>query len=95
MLGARYRFDQTWAVAARGEYLADPQGLAARIRGLKLATGTLTVESKPIDQFVVRLEERADFALDAAGDTRIFPRNVRGWATEQWTTTLGVVVTTR
>jgi hypothetical protein len=94
MLGARYRFDQSWAVAARGEYLRDPQGLATGIRGLELATGTLTVEAKPIDQFVVRLEERADFALDAAAGTRVFPRNVRGWSTQQWITTLGVVVTT-
>jgi hypothetical protein len=95
MLGARYRFDQTWAVAARGEYLGDAQGLASGISGLKLATGTLTLESKPVDQFVVRLEERADFALDATGDTEIFPRNVRGLSSQQWTTTLGVVVTTR
>jgi hypothetical protein len=92
MLGARYRFDQAWAVAARGEYLGDPQGLASGIGGLKLATGTLTVESKPIDQFVVRLEERADFAL---GKGRVFPENVRGLSSQQWTTTLGVVVTSR
>jgi hypothetical protein len=95
MLGARYRFDQTWALAARGEYLGDPQGLASHISGLKLVTGTLTVESKPVDQFIVRLEERGDFAVDATGDTDIFPRNVRGLSSQQWTTTLGVVVTTR
>jgi hypothetical protein len=95
MLGARYRFDPTWAVAARGEYVGDPQGLAAGIRSLELVTGTVTMEAKPVDQFVVRLEERADFALDAAGGTHIFPRNVRGTANQQWTTTLGVVVTTR
>ena len=92
MLGGRYALSQIWGVAGRAEYLTDPDGLAAGVSGLKLTSGTLTLEAKPADQLLLRLEERADFVLDAEGSKRIFPKGVREGSAHQYTITLGVVV---
>jgi hypothetical protein len=94
MLAGRYQLSEAFAVAARGEYFGDPDGMQTNIEGLELATGTLTVEAMPSDFLQLRLEERADFALEAENGTRIFQRSARRGASEMFTTTLGVVVTT-
>jgi len=95
MLGARYQLTPVWAVAGRGEYYKDPQGYTTGTNGISLATGTLTIEAKPTDNLILRLENRGDFAFDAAsGDAKVFPRKVRDFKKNQFTTTLGVVVTT-
>ena len=97
MLSARYQLDETWAIAGRGEYFADPDGLAGfGSEGFSLATGTLTLEAAPTENLVLRLEQRGDFALgsDVDGGEDIFPKNERGLESQMITTTLGVVVTT-
>lgn len=112
MAAGRYAFDATWAVALRGEYFKafgdegddgqpklDAGYYPFGVPDLSMATATLTLEVKPTDSLIIRLENRGDFALDAhasAGDdaTRIFPKKVRDTADSQLTTTLGVVVTT-
>jgi hypothetical protein len=93
-LSARYALSESFAVAARGEYFEDPDGLGSSVSGLRLATGTLTLEAMPNDFLVLRLEGRGDFALDADHDRKIFKDGVRESASRLVTTTLGVVVTT-
>lgn len=96
MLGARYQLTPVWAVAGRGEYYRDPQGYTTGTGyDISLATGTLTIEAKPTDNLILRLENRGDFAVGpASGSKDIFPKKVRAFAPRQITTTLGVVVTT-
>jgi hypothetical protein len=93
-LAARYALSETYAIAARGEYFQDPGGLASTVRGLKLATGTLTLEAKPNDFLLLRLEGRGDFVLAATDGKAIFKTGVRDGTSHMVTTTLGVVVTT-
>jgi hypothetical protein len=95
MLALRYALDETWSLAGRGEYFADPDGLVAGISQLELVSGTLTLESRPADRLIVRLEQRADFAVEAEGSTLILPKGTRSSSSQQYTTTLGVVVMTR
>ncbi|MCC6215742.1 MAG: porin [Polyangiaceae bacterium] len=92
-LAARYQLDDTWAVAGRGEYYDDVGGATTGTAGLTLATGTLTLEARPTANLVLRLEQRADHAVDDAG-TDPFAEKVRDSGDLQLTTTLGVVVTT-
>jgi Putative beta-barrel porin-2, OmpL-like. bbp2 len=96
MLGARYQLTGVWAVAARGEYFRDPQGYRTGTNetNVSLATGTLTIEAKPTDNLILRLENRGDFVLTADGSKDLFQRKVRDAVSHQVTTTLGVVVTT-
>ncbi len=97
MLGARYQLTPVWAVAGRGEYYKDPQGYTTGTGyDISLATGTLTIEAKPTDNLILRLENRGDFAFKPGSghSAAIFPRKVRDFRKNQFTTTLGVVVTT-
>jgi hypothetical protein len=95
MLALRYALHETWSVAGRGEYLADRDGLLTGISGLDLVSATLTLQSTPADPLLIRLEQRADWALEAEGSTHLFPKGARSSSRQQYTTTLGVVVTTR
>jgi hypothetical protein len=53
----------------------------------------LTIEAKPTDNLILRLDTRGDFALD--GTTKdIFQKELREYKSNQITSTLGVVVTT-
>jgi Putative beta-barrel porin-2, OmpL-like. bbp2 len=94
MLAARYQLDPVWAVAGRGEYYRDVNGLTSGVPGLALATATLTLEAKPSPHLLLRLDNRADFAVEAASSKDVFAKGVRGSSSRQVTTTLGVVVTT-
>jgi len=94
MLAGRYQLCETFAVGARGEYFADPDGMQSTLPGLSLVTGTLTLEAAPSDFLLMRLEGRGDFALDADDTTRVFKKGPRDGASQMITTTLGVVVTT-
>jgi hypothetical protein len=102
MLGAHYQLDEVFAVAARGEYYADPEGHTTtveradgtRVNNVELVSGTLTLEAVPAEFFILRLEGRADFALGDAPVNELFFGSVRGGESSQYTTTLGVVVTT-
>ena len=103
MLGARYSFVEQFAVAARGEYLADPDAYGTSVATLfpptdattqapsnvKLVTGTLTLDYRPADYLILRLDNRIDWS-----NKMIFPKSVRQLTGTMPTTTLGVVVTT-
>jgi hypothetical protein len=102
MLGARYAFVPQFAVAARGEYLSDPDAYATNVAALfppppntppvsdvQILTGTLTLDYRPADYLILRLENRIDWS-----NKQIFPKSVRDFTGVMPTTTLGVVVTT-
>ena len=91
MLGARYAFLEKFAVAARAEYLSDPDGFATGFTGndVELVTGTLTLEARPAEFLIVRLDGRMDYA-----SRQIFKKSVRDTTGGLPTTTLGVVATT-
>jgi hypothetical protein len=101
----RYQLSEVWAVALRGELLKDPQGRAmnATVNGQPVtqdtvATGTLTIDARPTDNLIFRLENRGDFVsgtkLGNADDNEIFRAKARDMKDKLFTTTLGVVVTT-
>ncbi len=96
MVAGRYAFNDTWAIALRGELFRDPQGFmtgAVDASGnpmeVTLRTGTLTIEAKPCQYLIIRLENRIDSA-----DQNIFKKNLNDTNNIQATTLLGVVVTT-
>jgi hypothetical protein len=91
MLGARYAFFEMFAVAARAEYLNDSDGHATGFVGndIELVTGTLTLEARPADFLIVRLDGRMDYST-----RQIFQKSVRDTTGGLPTTTLGVVATT-
>jgi hypothetical protein len=89
-----------WAIGLRGEYLFDRNG---RVTGLvegTLMSATLTVDAVVAANFMLRLDNRADVVLSAAGDDDVFPVGVVGQPgtpdarSYQMTTTLGVIVHT-
>jgi hypothetical protein len=96
MLGGRYALDDVWALALRGEYLGDPDGYATATGNtdVSLATGTLTIEAKPTQNLILRLDTRGDFALGGEPSEELFDKELRETSSSQITTTLGVVVTT-
>ena len=100
MLGARLPIDETWAVAARGEYLVDAEGhltsglLASPVSELTVATATLTLEAAPTEHLLLRLEGRGDFALDGEPTRDVFEESARDTSSNQITATLGVVLKT-
>ncbi|HEX9619726.1 MAG TPA: outer membrane beta-barrel protein [Polyangiaceae bacterium] len=100
MLAARLELTDVWAVAGRGEYYADPDGRTTGFSDTSLASGTLTLEALPTENLVLRLEQRADFVIDSeaerdgAATTELFGKDLRDGASQQHTTTLGVVVRT-
>ncbi|HEX6273013.1 MAG TPA: porin [Polyangiaceae bacterium] len=91
MLGARYAFHEKFAVAGRAEYLNDKDGFATGLPGndVELVTGTLTLEARPADFIIVRLDGRLDYST-----REIFQQSVRDTTGFMPTTTLGVVATT-
>jgi hypothetical protein len=103
MLGARYSFVEQFAIAARGEYLADPDAYATNVvnifaptvpgtpapKDVKIASATLTLDYRPADYLILRLDNRIDWS-----NKEIFPKSVRSYTGVMPTTTLGVVVTT-
>jgi hypothetical protein len=89
MLGARYRFLEWLAAAARVEYLGDHDGRATGTYDLSLFSATLTGEARITDHVIVRLDNRLD-----AGNKEVFREGVDAMSKTQFTTTLGVVFTT-
>ncbi|MBI5537324.1 MAG: porin [Deltaproteobacteria bacterium] len=95
-LAGRFAFSDTWAAALRGELFRDNDGLmtgAVDAQGspadLKLYTGTLTLEAKPSEWMIVRLDNRVDVASQ-----EVFRKEVNGGASKtQFTSLLGVVIT--
>lgn len=71
MGAARYGGDG-FAVAIRGEYLFDDDGLFTGVPGLRLGTATATFELTPTEGLILKLDARADVANEdvfAQGDT--------------------------
>ncbi len=93
-LAARYALTDAWAVAGRGEYFADPDGLASGIDGLGLVTATLGLEFDPTPALKLRLEGRGDLVTDADASREIFAAGARADESSQLTTTLSAVVRT-
>jgi hypothetical protein len=99
---ARYQLDETFAIAGRGEYMKDEDGRAFQIRlpdqtlltKAEIASGTLTLEARPTENLILRLEQRGDFVMEGEPDKDIFREHERDTKSRVWTTTLGVVVTT-
>jgi hypothetical protein len=94
---ARLQFNDEWAGALRGEVYSDPDGRASNDGDLyvfaqpdvMLYSATLTAEVVPSDGLILRLDNR----LDASSED-VFPSKVRTYGSTQFTSTLGVVVTT-
>jgi hypothetical protein len=91
MLGGRFAFSDAFAVALRGEYLSDPDGHFTGFAGndIELVTGTLTLDYRPADFLILRLDNRIDWS-----SKEIFLKSVREPTGILPTTTLGVVATT-
>jgi hypothetical protein len=91
MLGARYAFLEKFAVAGRAEYLHDKDGFATGFPGndIELVTGTLTLEVRPAEFLIVRLDNRMDYST-----RQIFKKSVRDTTGGMPITTLGIVATT-
>lgn len=95
MLGARYLLSRAFAVAGRGEYYHDDDGLTTgTVDGITIGpaniyTGTVTLDYLPSKNLVIRLDNRVDHS-----DKQIFPKSVRDRVGTLMTSTLGVVVTT-
>lgn len=91
LLGAQQELSSLWALSARVEAVADPQGAVSHVPDAVLSSATLTLQATPTDNLLVRLEHRGDFMLSADGSRRFFPGD-GGPRSHQFTTTLGVVV---
>jgi hypothetical protein len=90
MAGARYAFSDMFALAGRGEYLGDPHGHVTGVgEDVNLVSGTLTLDLRPADFLIVRLDNRLDWS-----SKEIFQKDVRDLKGTMVTTTLGVVATT-
>jgi hypothetical protein len=93
LLGGRVAIVDEFGIAARGEYVADPDGFLSgyfeRREEISLVSGTLTLELLPADYLTVRLDNRIDWS-----DKRIFNDAIRELTGTQFTTTLGVVAHT-
>ncbi|MEM9462462.1 MAG: outer membrane beta-barrel protein [Myxococcota bacterium] len=99
MLSAGYQALPWMGIAARGEYLFDPDGFMSGVESNNLATGTLTLDFLPADMVTLRLEGRGD-----GSTTAIFPTGSAPPSTDpdmpgtpdlrqyQFTVTLGMVV---
>jgi hypothetical protein len=86
---ARYQFTELFAAAVRGEYINDKDGfITASGKEISLYTGTLTLETAPHKNILIRLDNRMDAASEAAFTT------LNGTSKSQFTTTLGVVAQT-
>ena len=82
----RYAFVDTFAMAARGELLGDPDGWMTDEEAL-LTSATLTLDAHPVDHLIIRLEGRYDGA-----NQLLFPSRYQELSQHQGTVTLGVVV---
>jgi hypothetical protein len=102
MLGARLQLDEVWALAGRGEYYSNADSHMPRhqlpdetiVRDVEIATATLTVEAKPTENLILRLETRGDFFLGGDPTRDLFQEKLRDSRSRMLTTTLGLVVTT-
>jgi hypothetical protein len=93
LLGARVAVVDAFGVAARGEFVSDPEGFLSgyydRSEEIQLVSGTLTLELLPADYLTLRLDNRIDWS-----SKEILNKGIRELTGTQFTTTLGVVAHT-
>lgn len=87
-LGARVAITERIATAARGEYYRDLQGFTTPVP-VSLGTGTLSLEFRPADMLLFRLDSRYEQATDDV----FVARDATG-SDRQLTFTLGTVIHT-
>ncbi len=94
-LAVRYAISDIWSIAGRGEWLTDTDGWVTQTfrKNTNLVDGTLTLGWAPNATFLVKLEQRLDWAT-ADGGAELFQKNVSDTAQTQMTTMLGVVAKT-
>lgn len=85
-VAGRYQLLEQFAVAARGEVVADPQGFLTGVANQQLWSGTGTLEYTPIEVMILRLEGRIDRA-----DLATFSTADGGLSRTQPTITFGLV----
>jgi hypothetical protein len=87
---ARARFTELFALAGRGEGYWDPDGATLFTgRDTQVTAGTLTFILTPSAHVWLLLDNRVDY-----GSHAVFQRSLTGAASTQFTSTLGVVVST-
>jgi hypothetical protein len=87
-LSARYAFTKRWALAGRGEYFQDVDGLLTLTgRNTVIGTGTVNVDFAPVEYLLIRLEQRVDHS-----NNPLYQRGPSSMSRTMITTTLGVVV---
>jgi hypothetical protein len=86
---ARYQIDDQWAAALRGEIFHDEDGVPWEAGSAgSIGEGTATIEMRPQEHLIVRLEYRHDQASTALYETHTPPHQSKG----QDTATLGAIV---
>ncbi|MEM7151554.1 MAG: outer membrane beta-barrel protein [Myxococcota bacterium] len=69
MASARFQATDWLGLAARGEYLFDPDGFMSGAPSNTLATGTLTADFKPAKMLTLRFDARGDASQEAIFST--------------------------
>lgn len=87
-LGARVAITERFATAARGEYYRDLQGFTTPVP-VALGTGTLSLEFRPADMLLFRIDSRYEQATDD-----LFVATDAAGSDRQLTFTLGTVIHT-
>ncbi len=94
---ARLQFNEQWAGALRAELLSDPDArttagddpYVVNVEDLMLYDVTLTAEVAPVENLILRLDNRLDISNE-----KVFQQQLRTYESIQFTSTLGAVVTT-
>src|SRR5262249_51554159 len=90
-LGLGYTFSDLFAASIRGELYKDPDGFTLGTGfDTTVTDGTLTLALTPSSHFIVKLDNRFDVASE-----EVFQTSISGTSKTQFTTTLGVVATTK
>jgi hypothetical protein len=94
-LALRYAMSDAWSIAGRGEWLWDTDGWITGTfkKHTNFVDGTATLGWSPNGNFIVKLEQRLDWATTDAGDP-LFQTGLSGTSHTQTTTMLGVVAKT-
>jgi hypothetical protein len=93
----RYQINTEWAGALRAEVYSDPDARATAgddpyivdVADLMLYTLTLTAEVAPVPNLVLRIDNRLDLSNED-----VFQKGLRTYEGQQFTSTIGAVVTT-
>jgi len=87
----RHQFSPKWAGTIRGEYYRDSDGFITGV-AQTLAEGTLTIEYRPWDLLILKLEGRYDHSTASVFNTStMLPDGTPGKATDQVLVVLGAV----